>query len=127
MTKMNVLIIEDDEDIIKGMKNNFEKINFNVYVATKLNQASLMLSNQVYDLIILDYHLENGSKSDILISKFIDSPSNFEINKDTKLIICSGTLDSDAVLKFKKITKSFLVKPISFKDILLKLKELGLI
>lgn len=55
----NILLIEDNDYIIKGIKYLLETNNYKMSIAKTLKEASNLLANK-YDLIILDLMLPDG-------------------------------------------------------------------
>ena len=59
----NILLIEDNDYIIKGIKYLLEAHNFKVRVAKSLKEAKESLGGK-YDLVILDLMLPDGDGLD---------------------------------------------------------------
>ena len=58
---MHILIIDDNEELVYGLKKLLDKVNYHVHTAYTLKDASLALEKQLYDLIILDWMLPDGN------------------------------------------------------------------
>ena len=70
---MNILLVEDNLTIIKGLKYSFEKNNYNLVYRTNINDTrELLINNPKLDLIILDIMFELSSKSVIINKEHID-------------------------------------------------------
>ena len=54
--KANILVVDDDSNIIKVIKDFLEMENYNIYVAED-GKTALMLLGEKIDLIILDINL----------------------------------------------------------------------
>jgi len=63
---MHILIIDDNKEIVAGLTKLLEDAHFNVYVAFTIKNAKSMMEKQVYDLIILDWMMPDGSGIDFL-------------------------------------------------------------
>lgn len=61
-----ILIIEDDDFVVKAYKVKFEKEGFNVAVALDGNEALAYLKKEPADLIILDLMLPEINGFDVL-------------------------------------------------------------
>lgn len=58
---MHILIIDDNEELVFGLKNLLEEANYHIHTAHTLQEASLTLEKQTYNLIILDWMLPDGN------------------------------------------------------------------
>jgi len=58
---MHILIIDDNEELVFGLKKLLMDANFSVQVAYTLEEGNAALEQQNYDLIILDWMLPDGS------------------------------------------------------------------
>lgn len=58
---MEILLIEDNLTIIKGLEYSFKQNNYNLNVAINLNQAKEIINNRNIGLIILDITLPDGN------------------------------------------------------------------
>jgi len=99
--QLNILIVEDSKTINNLIAKNLNE--FNVSQAFTLEEANNYLSENKYDLIILDMHLPDGDGIELLD----------EINSlvNTKIIVLSG--DSDVNLReelFKRGIVDYIIK-----------------
>lgn len=62
----NILIIEDDDFVVKAYKVKFEKEGFNVSIALDGNEALSYLKKEPADLVILDLMLPAINGFDVL-------------------------------------------------------------
>ncbi|RUM45963.1 MAG: DNA-binding response regulator [Hydrogenimonas sp.] len=58
---MYLLIIEDNQALQFGLKQLLEEAGYKVYAATSIKEAETSLSERIYDLILLDWMLPDGS------------------------------------------------------------------
>jgi len=63
---MHILIIDDNQEIVAGLTRLLEDAHFSVYVALTIKEAKKMMEKQIYDLIILDWMMPDGSGIDFL-------------------------------------------------------------
>jgi CheY-like chemotaxis protein len=113
---MNVLIVDDDEFLTDTFKLLLEDSGFNVETAQTGNQALLKVSQQNFDMAILDYKLPdlNG----VELRKQLK-----ERNKDMSVILLTGQVEALEEGVIEGIDKDeILLKPIS-PDELLKITE----
>ncbi|HSV49066.1 MAG TPA: response regulator [Candidatus Acidoferrales bacterium] len=57
LNKPSILIIDDDQSILKTLTRIFERNNYNVAVATKGAEAIEKLNNNHFDVALIDYCL----------------------------------------------------------------------
>ena len=77
---MNILLVEDTESIIKGLKYSFEKNNYNLTVKTTVKDSKdFLASNSDIDLVILDITLPDGNGLDLFTEtiKSLNIPTIF--------------------------------------------------
>ena len=63
---MHILIIDDNEELVFGLKKLLIEANFTIQVAYTLEEGNTSLEQQNYDLIILDWMLPDGSGVEFL-------------------------------------------------------------
>lgn len=114
---MNILLIEDNEGIIKGLKYALEINNYKCYVVKSFYEAIDYLdSMKDISLIILDIMLPDGNGFN-LYNKYIKKvsiPTIILTARDNEEDICHG-LDLGA--------EDYLTKPFSTKELLSRIKR----
>lgn len=115
---MNILLVEDNLTIIKGLKYAFEKNNYNlIYVRSVCEFYDYLKDNNSIDLIILDIALPDGNGFD-LYEKYIKStnvPTIFLTAKD----------EEDNVVKGLEIgAEDYITKPFSTKELLVRINKI---
>ena len=91
--KNKILVIEDNEMIIKGLKYTLEQENFDFEFVKKASEIEEKIYNNKYDLIILDISLPDGNGFDIcksIKSDFNDLPIIFLTALDDENDIVKG-------------------------------------
>lgn len=66
---MHILIIDDNKELVFGLKKLLEEANFTIHTGYTLQEASDLLEQQNYDLIILDWMFPDGSGVEFLSSQ----------------------------------------------------------
>lgn len=104
---MKILLIEDNEMIIKGISFLLEEHGYFVDVATSLNKAKDLITKP-YDLVILDLMLPDGDGY-TFFKEYIEIPTLVLSAKDEEEDIVS-LLDAGAV--------DYIIKPFRSKELL---------
>ncbi|MCG8569602.1 MAG: ATP-binding protein [Spirochaetes bacterium] len=115
-----VLIIEDDQELLKLTERILKTKGFSVYPASNAASAKQVFSeqNQQFDIVLIDAVLPDSTGL-----KLIDEFQ--EAKPDLKVILCSGYLDEKiqwSLIQEKKIP--FLQKPFSINDIMSIFKDI---
>ena len=115
---MNILLIEDNITIIKGLKYSFEKNNYNLIYKTTINDAKIYLKdNSNIDLIILDITLPDGNGLKLFenLIKKLNIPTIFLTAKD----------DEETVVKGLTIgAEDYITKPFSTKELRARINKI---
>ncbi|MCX7760153.1 MAG: sigma-54 dependent transcriptional regulator [Hydrogenothermaceae bacterium] len=109
---MRILLIDDEESILKIIKTVLEKEGFEVDTASSKREAILKIKTQNYGLILSDYRLEDGTGSEIL-KEFR------KIDKTTPYIIITayGSING-AVEAIKEGANHYIPKPIDTDNLI---------
>ena len=87
-----IFLVEDDLSLIEGLKFSLSKHNFEVTVARTVQEARGRFHDGIYDLVILDLMLPDGSGFDIcrMIRQTSDIPVIFLTAADEEVNIVMG-------------------------------------
>ena len=112
MTRLKVLIVEDEMIISESVKQSLLKLNYNVVgIASRYIQALEMLESLEVDLVLIDINL-NGLKSGIDLAKHIQD------NYNIPFIYVTANRDSHTLEKAKNTRPlGYLVKPFSEENL----------
>ena len=110
----NILLIEDNDYIIKGIKYLLEAHNFKVRVAKSLKEAKESLGGK-YDLVILDLMLPDGDGLDFYEEYLKNKATLVLTAKDDENII-SSSLDSGI--------EDYIIKPFRSKELLARINKI---
>ena len=88
----SILIVEDNEVIIKGLTYLLEKENFHVIICKNVNETMNVIGKQEIHLIVLDIALPDGNGFELCeyIKKYTDIPVIFLTAKDEEDNIVKG-------------------------------------
>lgn len=115
---MKILIIEDNQDILFGLKKLLNEANFTTYLATTLQKAKKLLNQYEYNLIILDWILPDGSGVEFL------SQLRKEYYTTTVLLLSSKSEIEDKVEALDSGADDYLCKPFSNIELLARIRAL---
>ena len=115
---MNILLVEDNITIVKGLKYAFEKNNYNLaYTTTIFDANNYLKNNSNIDLIILDITLSDGNGIQLFEEKIkkLEIPTIFLTAKD----------DEETVVKGLTIgAEDYITKPFSTKELLARINKI---
>lgn len=115
---MNILLVEDNITIVKGLKYAFEKNNYNLaYTTTIFDANNYLKNNSDIDLIILDIILSDGNGIQLFEEKIkkLEIPTIFLTAKD----------DEETVVKGLTIgAEDYITKPFSTKELLARINKI---
>lgn len=115
---MNILLVEDNITIVKGLKYAFEKNNYNLaYTTTIFDANNYLKNNSNIDLIILDITLPDGNG----IQLFEEKIKKLEI----LTIFLTAKDDEETVVKGLTIgAEDYITKPFSTKELLARINKI---
>jgi DNA-binding response OmpR family regulator len=116
---MKILVIDDDKEIIKVLKNNLEAEFIVVDTAENSKKALFVVKTNHYDLIILDYIMPE--KNGLEICKEIR-------NEKIKTPIIMLSVKNDLPTKKEMFTAGiddFMTKPFLFEELILRIKAVS--
>lgn len=114
---MQILLVEDDELIAKGLTYSFKQNEYNLVHKTNIKDTSNFLQNEKIEFIILDISLPDGNGLDLYnnIIKKLNIPTIFLTAKDDEETIVKG-LDLGA--------EDYITKPFSTKELIVRMKKI---
>jgi len=114
---MDILLIEDHESIINGLKYTFNVNNYNLTVKTTIKESIEYLENNKSEIIILDVSLPDGNGFD-LYEKVIK-------RKNIPVIFLTARDDEDDVIKGLNLgAEDYMTKPFSTKELLVRVNKI---
>lgn len=112
-----ILVVDDDQNILRVIKMRLEAEGYGVDTATQADDAVRTAKNDVYDLALLDLKL--SGKDGIGLMQDLH-----QVNPDMPVLILTayGTIKS-AVEAMSKGAYGYLTKPFDYQDLLLQIRN----
>ena len=114
---MNVLLIEDNESIITGLKYSLEKENYKVFLCINaLDTIKFLEENKRVDIAIIDVSLPDGNGFDLY--------QNYIKEKNIPSIFLTARDSEDDIVKGLELgAEDYMTKPFSTKELLARMKR----
>ena len=111
-----ILLVEDNEIIVKGLKCLLEQEKFDIKIAKNIVEAKTMIKKQKFDLYLLDITLPDGDGYEICqyVKKQKDVPVIFLTAKDEELNVVQ-CLDMGA--------DDYIIKPFRNRELISRIKS----
>lgn len=110
---MKILLIEDNEMIIKALKYLLESHEYYVDVATFIKEAKEKITN-TYDLIILDVMLPDGNGLDFF-KEYVSTPA---------LVLSAKDEEKDVVKAIDLGVQDYIIKPFRSMELLSRINNI---
>lgn len=114
---MEILLVEDNLTIVKGLQYSFKQEKYNLNVATDLKQANQIIEENKIDFIILDITLPDGNGLEFYENKIktLNIPTVFLTAQDDEEIVVKGlNLGAD----------DYITKPFSTKELFARINKI---
>ena len=114
---MNVLLIEDNESIVSGLKYSLEQEKYKVFSCTNVaDTIKFLKENKPVDIAIIDVSLPDGNGFDLYQNyiKEKNIPSIFLTARDT---------EDDVVKGLELGVEDYMTKPFSTRELLARIKR----
>ena len=111
-----ILLVEDNEIIVKGLKYLLEQEKFDIKIAKNIVEAKTIIKKQKFDLYLLDITLPDGDGYEVCqyVKKQKDVPVIFLTAKDEELNVVQG-LDMGA--------DDYIIKPFRNRELISRIKS----
>ena len=119
--KKCILVVEDELDLRELISRKLNRANYSSMCCGTIKEALNKLSNQVFNLVILDIRLEDGTGEDVI--GYLKSKNHSNINHNTPVIVISGHMDSKLLDDIKSDIADVLVKPFTQDSLMKKVQE----
>lgn len=112
-----ILLVEDNEIIIKGLKYSLEQEDFEVTPAKSVLEAKRLLNANKYNLIILDVMLPDGNGFELC--KFIK-----EKEKTPVIFLTAKDEEQDVVIGLELEAEDYVIKPFRTRELILRINNI---
>ncbi len=110
--KDKILLIDDKEEILIGLKMLISREGFDIYTASSYHQAKEEMKWRDFDLVITDYELKDKTGIDLLKEVKRRKPN-------CPVILYTGTLDDKIEFEAKQMgAYEYLTKPVKLETLL---------
>jgi DNA-binding response OmpR family regulator len=113
---MKILLIEDDEKIVKFIQNGLKKVGYRIDVANDGEDGLYMAQNNNYDVLIVDWMLPKISGIELL--------KKLKKEKNTPALILTAKRDIEDKVEGLGIADDYLTKPFEFEELIARVKAL---
>lgn len=117
MIFINILIVDDEKLIVKGLKHSLEQQGYLVYAAYTGSEAQSIISEQDIDFIILDLMLPDTDG--MLLCKKIREKFHMPI-----LMLSAKDGDYDKILGFEFGADDYMTKPFNTLELIARIKAI---
>ncbi len=111
-----ILIVDDEPDMVLGLKYNLEFDGYQIDIAVNGNEGSEKITNNNYDLVILDVMMPGKSGFDVckeIRDKKIKTPI---------ILLTAKGEEIDKVLGLELGADDYITKPFSLRELLARIK-----
>ncbi len=113
---MEILLVEDNENIVSGLKYAFSKNNYNLISKMDIKSSIEYLNDNKPELIILDVSLPDGNGFDLYEGVIKE--------KEIPVIFLTARDDEDDVIKGLNLgAEDYMTKPFSTKELLVRVNK----
>jgi len=114
---MKILLIEDDEKLLKSIKEGLKQFDFRVDMATDGEEGLYLASNNKYDVLVVDWMLPNLSGIELL-------KQLRKNNISTPALILTAKGDVEDKVEGLSVADDYLTKPFDFEELVARIKAL---
>lgn len=116
--RANILLVEDEENLHETLRLNLELEGYEITSAYEGKEALQKVSNEYFDLIIMDIMLPEVDGISVTESIRVNH------NEVPILILSARNSSADKVLGLKKGADDYLTKPFNLEELLLRVSKL---
>ena len=115
-TNTQILLVEDNIAIAKGIIYALDNVNFQVTLASTITEALKKIKYNSYALAIIDIMLPDGNGFDLC--------QIIKENSETKVLFLTAKDEEEDILKDLLLGDEYLTKPFRINELILRIKNL---
>ncbi len=116
----NILVIDDDDIMLKAIKNILNKDGFNVVTASDGKEAFELLEHTIYDIVITDLMLPHANGLEV-----VGKLRHNQGNRNVGIIVVSSVGNEETITEaFRLGADDYLKKPIMAGELLMRIRKL---
>ena len=116
----NILVVEDDDIMLKAIRNILNKDGFNVVTAKDGKEAFEMLDTAQYDIVVTDLMLPYANGLEV-----VSRVRNDNTRRNVGIIVVSSVGNEETITEaFRLGADDYLKKPIMAGELLLRIRKL---
>ncbi len=112
-----ILLIEDNEAILKGLKYSVEQENFEVDIAKDVQTSKAKLCSNEYNLVILDIMLPDGNGYELC--KYIKQNTSIPV-----IFLTAKDEEQDVVKGFDMGADDYVIKPFRTRELISRINNI---
>lgn len=114
---MNILLVEDNEILAKGLIYSLNQSNFNVIHKTNVKETKKFLQNEKTDVVILDISLPDGNGFNLYETKI-------KSKKIPTIFLTAKDEEDDIVKGLEMGAEDYITKPFSTKELIARMNKI---
>jgi len=116
----NILVIDDDDIMLKAIRNILNKDGFNVVTAADGKEAFDLLEHTAYDIVITDLMLPHANGLEV-----VGKIRHDEANRNVGIIVVSSVGNEETITEaFRLGADDYLKKPIMAGELMMRIRKL---
>lgn len=114
---MRVLVVDDDQHVVRALSRMVRLLGHTANVATSVRAATTVLGQETFDVVLLDFQLDDGTALDLVTVCRALHPV------PRMIAITGAALGRDAFLLGQRGVRAFLHKPVTMTGLAQALEE----
>ncbi len=111
-----ILLVEDSDSIILGLKYSLEQESFKVVVSKTVEETKVLIKNENFDLILLDITLPDGNGFDIC--KYIKDKKDIPI-----IFLTARDEETNVVMGLDLGADDYIIKPFRTRELISRINS----
>lgn len=114
---MNILLVEDNEPLAKGLIYSLEQKEYKIMYAKNVNEAIQIIKNKKPDIAVLDVALPDGNGFDLY--------QNYIKEKDIPTVFLTAKDEEDSIVKGLQLgAEDYITKPFGVREFIVRIEKI---